>query len=296
MPESAPSDGDGTVTFARLSAEAREAIENTYNAEVVDQSGDSGEITPLQKSTAATGFDVVDGPAVAQKAEGSFDPDNPPAEYEEAIEADDFLIYGKASIQQHDLEEQRISVAALEEALDRFFGSEDAPGIISRGHADVPVGVPVREHTLESDTTLVIDGERYEFEAGESIRTEAKDADGDQRPELWLAARLANDSDIARESRFKALTGDLNGYSVTVKPHSGARRVTEEGEDILSLDLHAVTLGTDEQIRNQGSEFDVAEFKAIFGDGDSIDLSQLADDALDQLAEDLGRELTDILT
>lgn len=224
-------------------------------------------MTPRQKATASVGFDVVGGPAqaLAQKADEGFDPDNPPEEFADAIEADDFLIYGKASIEQHDVEGQRISVKALENALDRFFDSQDAPGIISRGHADVPVGMPVREHTLESDTTLVIDGETYEFDAGETIRTEPKDADGDQLPELWLVSRLANDSDIARETRYKALLGELNGYSVTVKPHSDARRRTDDGEDILSVDLHAVTVGTDEAIRNKGSEFDVAEFKALAG-------------------------------
>lgn len=258
--------------------------------------GEADGMTPRQRSSAATGFDVVGGPAaaVAQRSADEFDPDDPPDEYADAIEADDFVIYGKASIQQTDDMGTRISVRALEDALDRFFDSQDAPGIISRGHADVVVGMPVREHTLESDTTLVIDGETYDFDAGETIRTEAKDADGDDVPELWLASRLANDSDIARETRYKALTGELNGYSVTVKPKDGATERTGDGEDILAVDLHAVTVGTDDQILNQGSEFDVAEFRALFDAGEAdIDavLAHATDDALDSLAEDLGREL-----
>lgn len=224
-------------------------------------------LTARQKQTAAVGFDVVAGPGSPLPTEfkyEAFDPENPPDEFAEQIEADDFVVYGIANIQKHDIEGQRISAAALEAALDRFFGSEDAPGIISRGHADVPVGMPVREHTLDEDTTLVIDGQTYEFDAGETLRTEVKDANDDQLPELWLVSRLANDSDIARETRYKALTGELNGFSVTVKPKRGAVEQRSDGkEDVLAVDLHAVTIGTDEQIKNKGSEFDVAEVKAL---------------------------------
>lgn len=257
-----------------------------------------GDMTPRHRSAVEVGFDVVGGPAteIAQRADGQFDPDDPPEEVSEAIEADNFIIYGKASVEKVDLKGTRISVDALERALTRFFDSKDAPGIISRGHSDVVVGMPVREHTLESDTTLTIDGESYHFDAGETIRTEPKDADGDDVEELWLVSRLANDTDIARETRYKALTGELNGYSVTVKPKDGATRPTEGGDDILAVDLHAVTVGTDEQILNKDAEFDVAEFRALFGDDSDIDLTQLTDDALDRLAEDLGKELATLVS
>lgn len=224
-------------------------------------------LTTRQKATAATGLDVLGGvppaldDAIGQKQAGDIDLADLSEKEQAAIEADDFLIYGKASIEQYDVENQRIAVEALENALDRFFESEDAPGIISREHADVPVGMPVREHTLDEGTTLVIDGDRHQFDAGDTIRTEAKDADDDGLPELWLVSRLANDSEIAKETRLRALHGDLNGYSVTVKPHADATERTAKGQDINAVDLHAVTVGSDRQIKNKGSEFDVAEFK-----------------------------------
>lgn len=241
---------------------------------VLQRLADNDEVlTPLQRATAATGYDIVGiRPDAPLQKQDTATLEDPPDEVEQALEADEFYIYGKASIQQYDVEDVRISVKALEDALDRFFDSKDAPGIISRGHTDVPVGMPVLEHTLDSDTTLVIDGETYHFEAGETLRTEAKEADGDGRPELWLLSRLANDTDIARETRLQALAGELNGYSVTVKPKSGAEQYTEDGRDVLAVDLHAVTVGSDEQIKNKGSEFDVAEYKAL--------LNARADDAV----------------
>lgn len=233
----------------------------------------------------ASPMDVV-GPSaqglnsLSQKED--LDPEALDDDAQEALEADDFVVYGKASIEQYDVEDQRITMEALTDALDRFFDSEDAPGIISRGHTDVPVGRPLREHTLDADTTLVIDGERYEYEAGDTLRTEAKDADDDGLPELWLVSRLANDSELARETRLKALQGELNGFSVTVYPKDG--EATAKGEDVTDLDLHAVTIGTDEQIKNKGSEFDVAEFKALAASG-----SRAIDSAAQTIADALGR-------
>jgi len=58
-----------------------------------------------------------------------------------------------------------------------------------------------------------------------------------------------------------ALRDDLDGFSVTI--HRNEDRVTEEGGTIVTeADLHAVTIGTAEQIRNEGSEFDVASYSA----------------------------------
>jgi hypothetical protein len=222
--------------------------------------GEFGVVDPLQKDATADLSDDIE---------------------QEALEADDFILYGKASIEQYDIENQRITTGALSAALDRFFESEDAPGIISRGHADVPVGTPVREHELADETTLIIDDERYQFEAGDTLRSEVKDADDDGLPELWLVSRLANDSEIARETRLRTLAGDLNGYSVTVTPRDTEQ--TPAGEDVTAVDLHAVTIGTDEQIKNKGSEFDVAEFKL---GGYLSHLSQAVSETFDSLTMD----------
>lgn len=220
-------------------------------------------------------------------AASKLDVDELPDEIREAVEADDFIIYGKASIEQYDRDDvpTKLNMDAMADALDRFFGSDDAPGIISLEHQDIPVGRPVREHTLDSDTVIDLpnDGE-YEFEAGETLRTEIREADGDGRPEFWLVARLANDSDIARRTRLRALNGDLDGFSVTFKRNDD--EPTQGGREVHELDLHAVTLGTDEQIKNPGSNWDVAEFKAWLPD--RLDF----DSAIDAMA-DVVQDMTD---
>jgi len=182
-------------------------------------------------------------------------------ELREAVEADDFYIYGKASIEQWDDDDPPtfIQMEALDGALDRYFESDVAPGIISRHHQDIPVGKPVREFEFESDTTLEIDGETYRFEAGDTARSHVEDADGDGRPELWLAANVDNETEMGKKTRVLAAQGDLNGFSVTV--HRNRDEMTQEGRVVTDCDLHAVTIGTGEQIKNPGSEFDVASYK-----------------------------------
>jgi hypothetical protein len=145
---------------------------------------------------------------------------------------------------------------ALEGALDRYFDSETAPGIISRHHQDIPVGRPVRSFEFEDDTTLEIDGDQYEFREGDEVTSHVEDADGDGRPELWLAANIDNETQMGKKTRVLAAQGDLNGFSVTV--HRNKDELTQEGRYVTDCDLHAVTIGTDDQIKNEGSEFDVA--------------------------------------
>jgi len=183
-------------------------------------------------------------------------------ELRDAVEAEDFYVYGKASIEQWDTDDPPtlIQMEALEGALNRFFESETAPGIISRHHQDIPVGVPVREFEFEEDTTLDIGGETHEFEAGEVARSHVEDSDGDGRPELWLAANISGDNEMGKKTRVLAAQGDLDGFSVTV--HRNDDEMTQEGRVVTDVDLHAVTIGTDDQIKNPGSEFDVAGFKS----------------------------------
>lgn len=200
------------------------------------------------------------------KAVPDVDPDNPPEEFGDALEAEDFIIYGKASIEKLDDGGQNSStpeildMQALEDALDRFFTSEKAPGIISLGHDDIPVGQPLQEYTLDESSAIEVGGDTYEFDSGDTITTHVEDGDGDGRPELWLVADLANDTEIARKARLGVLMEELDGFSVTfgrkaVEPEEGGRRVTE-------LDLFSVTLAPDEMVANKGAEFDLAGFKA----------------------------------
>ena len=206
-----------------------------------------------------------------------------PEEYQAALEADDFVIYGQASIEQYDTDDvpTKITMEALEGGLDRYFDSEIAPGIISYGHQDIPVGIPLREYTLEEDAIITQpDGVTHEYDAEETIRSEVRDSDGDGMPELWLASNIANDTEMGKKLRLAALDGDINGYSVTI--HRNDDEITDAGRRVTELDLHAVTLGTDEQIKNKGSTFGVAEFKAA-----AEGTLQNGNDAIEKMAETL---------
>jgi len=198
---------------------------------------------------------------ITQEDTNRVDIDALEGELREAVEADDFMIYGKASIEQWDNDDPPtfIRMEALENALDRYFDSRTAPGIISRHHQDIPVGRPVREFEFEEATTLDIGDERYTFNAGDTVTSHVEDADGDGRPELWLAANIDGETEMGKKTRLLAAQGDLNGFSVTV--HRNDDEMTQEGRIVTDADLHAVTIGTDEQIKNKGSEFDVASFK-----------------------------------
>jgi len=206
--------------------------------------------------------------AITKAGSNELDVESLPEEYQQALEADDFFVYGKASIEQYDRTDDpiKIEMQALEDALDRFFESESAPGIISLYHDDIPVGVPVREHELDEATTVQLespDGEPevYEFDAGDKLTTHVEDGDGDGRPELWLLSNLANDSEMAKQTRLRALQGDLNGYSVTI--HRNDDDETDTGTLVKKVDLHAVTLGEGEIVKNAGSTFGVAEYQAF---------------------------------
>lgn len=202
------------------------------------------------------------------RAVPDIDPENPPEEFADALEAEDFIVYGKASIEKFDdggqnsdvPEKIDLSPDAIEGTLDRFFNSEKAPGIISIGHDDIPVGRPLREFELPEETAIEVGGETFEFDAGDTITTHVEDADGDDRPELWLVADLAKDTEIARKARLGVLAGELDGFSVTF----GRRKVENEGEGrkVTEYDLFSVTLAPDDMIANKGAEFDLAAFKA----------------------------------
>lgn len=233
------------------------------------------------------------------------DPENPPEEFTDALDADDFVVYGKASIEKFDDGGQNsdtpeildLSPDVVEKALERFFESEKAPGIISIGHDDIPVGRPLREYELDEATAIEVDGETYEFEAGDTITTHVEDADGDDRPELWLVADLANDTEIHRKARLGVLTGELDGFSVTFGRVDAARE--GEGRRVTDWDLYSVTLAPDDLIANKGSEFDLAAFKASMNSyltntrGDDATTGFDAAHVAEHLARSIGGSMSD---
>lgn len=213
--------------------------------------------------------DGLDADAITKADSNEIDVDALPPEFQQALEAEEFILYGRANIEQYNRNPDRplkIEAQALEDALDRYFQSEGAPGVISVNHDDIPIGVPKREHELEEPATIELEGpdgdrETYEFEAGDTLRTHVGDSDRDGQPEMWLVSNLANDTEMARHARLRALQGDLDGYSVTI--HRNRDVETEDGGLVVkACDLHAVTLGGADTIMNPGSTFGVAEYQA----------------------------------
>jgi len=192
-------------------------------------------------------------------------------ESREALEADDFVIYGRASVEMFDEDEpsQMLTMEALAKALPQLY--ED--GIISRRHKDIPVGEVTPEHELEEPTDVQVGENTLTFEAGDRLETQVVE-EGEPRPgdgggtasedEFWIVARLKNASEIAKETRLRALAGDLDGFSVTI--YAKEWEETEQGQVVTELDWHAVTIGEEHKIKNKESRFGVAEFKARFED------------------------------
>jgi plastocyanin len=243
--------------------------------EAVDDVDQSAAVTMRGVAAAASPATARDpGPrspgALTKANSNEVDVEGLPEDLQQAVAADEFYVYGKASIEQWDDDDPPtyISMDALEGALDRFLGrdgrGETAPGIISREHQDIPVGRPVESFEFAEDTTLEIDGETYEFAAGDVARSHVEDADGDGQRELWLAAEIDGTTEMGKKTRALVAEGSLNGFSVTV--HRNRDEMTQEGRVVHDCDLHAVTIGTDEQIKNPGSEFDLAEFKSGLGE------------------------------
>lgn len=180
------------------------------------------------------------------------------------LEADNFIIYGKASIEQYDRDSpsQKIRMSAIEEALPQFFANG---GMISRRHKDVKVGEALKEHKLDESTTVELEDDTLTFEAGDTLKTEVR---GDT---LWLVADIYSErtsqmgSMLSDATRLGAYHGELDGFSVTVFTREYEK--TQQGEDVGEVDFFSVTVGEDELIKNRGSEFGVAAFK-MFGKND----------------------------
>jgi hypothetical protein len=209
-------------------------------------------------SSADGSFGVVVRPSVGTTKERSLvDEGRLTEEMREALEADTFIIYGKSSVEQYDDDHppQKIEMEAFEQELDSFLDS----GIISRRHKDIPLGEPVASYTLDEPAEVVVADEVLEFDAGDTLET------GVEGDELWIVADLRNDSEIARETRLGAMTGDLTGFSVTVFCKEWDE--TSKGQRVTEIDWHSTTIGGDEHIKNEDSRFGVAEFKAAFDSG-----------------------------
>ncbi|QCC57357.1 hypothetical protein [Natrinema thermotolerans] len=267
-------------------------------------------------TTAASGSfsPVTSGPV---RTDTEYDLENLTEEEREVVTADDFIIFGKASIEQWNdpapgEDHLYIEMDALEERLDQLLALMN----LSRRHDDVKVGEFLAEHTLDEPTTIHLDDdETLRFDAGETLETQVV-REGEPLPDgsgtadedaLWIVANVygryspdhPQGSILAQETRLGAYYGHLDGFSVTVLTREYDR--TEKGKVSKAVDFMAVTIGEDELIKNKGSHFGVAEFQALFGDASEADDAgttprRPASEAGRRTAEDLGGSLQQRLT
>lgn len=162
---------------------------------------------------------------------------------------DDFIIWGPASVEVVDKENDRIKAKALEDALPQLLKRQR----LSYEHTDQLVGDILERYTTDEPVTVKI-GDR-EFERSE-FPTDVLKLEGIE-PALYVAGNVYNDSQKAQEVRKGIDNGDINSYSI-----SGEAVVTEMTvkngrvvNDILKLDLSAVTLC--KQGMNQKAKFGV---------------------------------------
>lgn len=178
---------------------------------------------------------------LAQKKTRKITREMVPDEYEAAVfDHEDFIIYGPASVEIKDKENQEIKMEALESDLHRYMTSEDEPGTISYKHNDVNVGVPIWEWTTDN-------GETYET--------------GIEGDTFYLCANIGNETEKAKECRLRSLMGDLDGYSVTVFSTEEGTRASDGARVTTECDLHSVTLGAEDLIVNPEAGYEVVDSK-----------------------------------
>lgn len=162
---------------------------------------------------------------------------------------DDFVIWGPASVEVVDKENDRITAEALRKALPQLLKRRR----LSYEHSDQIVGDILERFETEEPVDVEINGETYERS---EFPTDVLELDG-QKPGLYVAGNVYNDTQKAQEVRKSIENGEINSYSI-----SGEAVVSEmavkDGRtftDILKLDLSAVTLCKEGM--NQYAEFDI---------------------------------------
>lgn len=229
--------------------------------------------------------------------------ENLSTEEQEVVTADEFIIFGRANIEQFDDPEPGdepiyIEMEALEENLDQLFALEN----ISWEHGDVRVGEPLEEYTLDEPTAVHLDrGDTLEFDAGDTLRTQViregeplPDGSGEAEEDaLWLVANIYGRDDpggsrISQSIRLGSYYGHLDGFSVTVDKLEITP--TDEGLFVHDVDFLAVTIGPDDLIKNEGSTYGVVAYEALFAEADDAHTTATGSgsDPAAVRAEDLG--------
>ena len=161
---------------------------------------------------------------------------------------DEFLIWGPASVEVVDKEQDKINVEALDKALPQLLKRAS----LSYAHTDQLVGKILERFETDEEVEVEINGQTYKRD---SFPTSVLDLDDGNPPAMFVAGEVFNDTNQAQEVREKIESGEINSYSI-----SGEALVTQKQvdgdmvyDDIIEMDLSAVTLC--EEGMNQDAKF-----------------------------------------
>lgn len=184
------------------------------------------------------------------------------------VKADDeFLIWGPASVEIVDKEDDRVSAKALESALPQLLRRAR----LSYVHTDQIVGKILEKFETEEPVEVVIDGKTYERQ---EFPTDVLDLDQEDAEALYVAGSIYNDNEQSREVRRKIESGEIDSYSISGKALTTQKRV-ESGmvfDDIIEMDLSAVTVC--EEGMNQNAKFSRV-------DGETVDVKAISEPDLE---------------
>ena len=161
---------------------------------------------------------------------------------------DEFLIWGPASVEVVDKEQDKISIEALDKALPQLLKRSS----LSYNHTDQIVGQILERFETEEPVEVTIDGTTYERS---EFPTDVMELDEGHAPALYVAGEIYDDTNQSQTVREKIEEGVINSYSI-----SGEALVTQKQVDgnmvydnILEMDLSAVTVC--EEGMNESSKF-----------------------------------------
>lgn len=191
----------------------------------------------------------------------------------------EFYIWGPASVEIVDKENDKIRVEALDKALPQLLKRAR----LSYAHTDQIVGRILDGFKTKEEVEVQIGDETFKRQ---EFPTDVLELEGADNPALYVGGEVYKDTEQAQEVRKKIEAGEIDSYSISGEALVTRKQVENDQvyDDILELDLSAVTLC--EEGMNQG-----AKFARVNGEVDEVELADPESEVSDQTEKSF--ELTD---
>lgn len=180
-------------------------------------------------------------------------------------QGDEFLIWGPASVEIIDKENDKINIDALDKALPQLLKRAS----LSYAHTDQLVGRILERFETDEEVEVQIGDNTYKRN---SFPTAVLDLDDGRPPGMFVAGEIFDDTNQSRDVRQKIEDGEIDSYSI-----SGEALVTQKQidgdmvyDDILEMDLSAVTVC--EKGMNQE-----AKFARINGEVSNVEVAKVGE-------------------